>query len=122
MSPEDIMWEKKKIFGLVSLYSERNNVVHSGVRDMEAQDLYDHLKKLQEMINENKVMFEEEDMKVIIEEVIEETLNEHFSWEENGDVVYQGNNPRIIVDRVATTAANENDEEKVEGLEQQDQS
>ena len=81
---------------------------------MEGQDLYDHLNKLREMIEKNKIMFEHEDMEEIISEVIDETLEAYFDWEENGDVVYRGSNPRIVVERVSATAMEGDDEEKVE--------
>ena len=89
---------------------------------MEGQELYDHLNELREMIEKNKIMFEHEDMEEIVSEVIDETLEEYFDWEENGEVVYRGSNPRIVVGRVSATAMEGDDEEKVEDPGQQDRS
>ncbi len=122
MSSEDILLQKKKIFLLVSLYSDRNETVHTGVEAMEGQELYDHLNKLWKMIRENKIMFTHEDMEEIVSEVINEMLEEIFDWEENGEVVYQGSNPRIVVERFSATAMERDDEEKVEDPGQKDRS
>jgi|SRR5947207_2190961 len=89
---------------------------------MEGKQLYDHLNELREMIGENKIMFKEEDMGEIVSEVIDEMLEEYFDWEENGEIVYRGSNPRIVVGRVAATAMEGDDEEKVEDSGQQDRS
>ena len=70
---------------------------------MNAQELYNHLNKLQTMFEENKIMFDDENIGEIVSEVIDETLNENFEWKENGEVIYRGSNPEIIVDRVAIT-------------------
>jgi hypothetical protein len=118
MSKEVIAREKEMVWGLATLYSTRNAIVHTGIEKMEGQELYTHLRELENLIEEETAQFDQEELGNILVEAIENLVDEFFEKNERtGEIVARGSNTRVVVGAIPVTGEKEQEDGLDDGAE-----
>ena len=68
--------EKKTVRRLAKFHETRNEIVHTGVEEMEREELHSHLREIEKLIDEEAFQFDQEDCGNILFEPTENLIDE----------------------------------------------